>query len=489
MRVLLINPATVFYGHSPSEPLGTLCIGSFLEEKGHTVKIYDRTLRMDPVEKITEQFKPDVVGVSFMSISSITDGSKMCEYFHDKGYPVIAGGMGVTSLYREALQTGHIDYVVMGEGELTFLETLEMIESKGSPEGIDGLAYIKSGNIIRNRDRKFADLAEFPIMHWNLIDVEGYFQRYFSCKKMLYVYSGKGCPGNCAFCFNERYNHRCVRKRPNDIVLSEIKTLVEDYGADGIYFSDAAWCPSKKEMRDFCSKAIEMNLGFVWGAQTRVDFFDLEDFELMYKAGCRWLFFGVESGSEAVLSRMNKNAIYSKIESTFENCRKVGITSIASFIIGYIDETEEEIKETVEIIKKINANITNVNILSALPDTEVYDYAVKEGILTPPATFEDWPKECPMAETAEINYSKVPDIDLMVLRNYFRCQSFFKSDSSAEGKSFEIMKKSVIDEMKNIFTHSFYAFFFGTYHAAKEFITTIFYAKCFPKVLKKYGLK
>ena len=489
MRVLLTNPAVVFYGHSPSEPLGTLCIGSYLEEIGHTVKITDRSVKIESLKKICTEFKPEAVGISFMSISSITDGIKMCRYFHKKGLPVIAGGMGVTSLYKEALADGSIDYVIMGEGEITFAEILTLIQNGGNPEEIDGLAFVKNGKVIKTKNREFADLGSLPQMHWNLINPKRYFQRYIGCKKMLYIYSGKGCPGNCTFCFNERYNRRCVRKRPNDTVLSEIKTLVNEYGVDGIYFSDAAWCPSKSEMRDFCNKAIESNLNFVWGAQTRIDFFSLEDFELMYKAGCRWLFFGIESGSQTVLDRMNKGAIYNDISTTIENCHKVGITSIASFIIGYIDETQEELQQTVDIIKAINANITNVNILSALPDTEVYDYAVKNGLLVPPKTILDWPKEFPMAESPDINYSKVPDIDLMVLRHYFRCNSFFKSDSSAEDKSFEIMKKSVIDELRNIFTHSLFSFFFGLFHAAKELFTTLFYAKCFPKVLKKYGLK
>jgi len=100
---------------------------------------------------------------------------------------------------------------------------------------------------------------------FSVIDVPKYFQSSYGCKKMLYLYSAKGCPFSCVFCYNKDF-HRCVyRKRPIDALLREISFLVKEYGMDGVYFADELWCKNVREMHEMCDALKSLQLDFVWG--------------------------------------------------------------------------------------------------------------------------------------------------------------------------------------------------------------------------------
>jgi len=488
MNVLLINPATGFYTRTPSTPLGLLSIATYLKERGYGVRLYDRSVEKLSLEEVISAFPPDVVGLSIISMRSIHDGMAVSNQFREKGIPVVWGGHFSSVVPEMILGEKCADYVVFSEGEVTFHELLQAIE-KGEPAAqVKGLAYLdESGAMCRTPEREFADLADFPVIDWSFIDPPKYFERFVNCSKMMYLYNAKGCPGQCAFCFNKEYNRCIYRKRPNEYVISEIAELVTQYGLNGVFFSDEMFCVKKEDLYNFCDSIRRLKLDFVWGCQVRIGHLNCEDLQYMYDSNCRWILFGVESGSPEMLKRIRKGIDFNKIDETFQNCREIGISTLGSFILGFPDETEKQIRETVHMMLRVNANLYPLNFFGALPGTELFDYIVKQGGFTFPKTLKECGDSYPAEKIVE-NYSKVPTRDLYVIQSFFFWLSFSRKDSINDAPPFAFALKAAADAMDHIFKHGFVHGVSSIFSSAARFLTVLWYTFAYPGIRKKYDL-
>lgn len=296
----------------------------------------------ESVKKLLSDFKPDIVGVSVMSSRGLKDAIKVSQKVKDCGYKVVWGGQLPSIQPELVLENDYVDIVSIGEGEETWLELLDTLKNNKPVSDVKGLAYRENGTIVYTEERPFSDLSKMPISDYFLIDVPKYMKSYLGCKRMMYFYSSKGCPCRCSFCTNKIF-HRCTyRKRPNEYVIGEMKYLSKEYGVDGAYFSDELWCLKRSDVLDFCNRIKEADININWGMMMRLGILK-EDYQLMYDTGCRWILFGVESGSKEILNKIHKELDYDEIVPAFEMTRRVGIMTIATFIIGYPDETEEQV--------------------------------------------------------------------------------------------------------------------------------------------------
>lgn len=490
MRVLLINPKTEGYSRAITAPLGLLSIASYLEAQGYAVRLYDRTVEKCSLEAVFAEFSAELVGVSLISFLSVYDAEDVSAFFYEKGIPVVWGGPLASELSEAVLKNESVDAVSLGEGEATWLELTRSVEAGDRDfSKIAGLALRgANGEIKKTEERAFLDLGTLPDINWRLVDVEKYFQTSYGCKKMLYLYAAKGCPFSCTFCYNKDF-HRCTyRKRPLDTLLREIRFLVENYGMDGVYFADELWCRSVKDMHEICDSLKSLDLDFVWGGQTRIGIFSKEDFAYMYDAGCRWIFFGVESGSREILRRMNKRIAYDKIEQTFADCKAAGIVTIGSFIIGYPDETEEDARQTVALIERLDTSMINLNFFLVLPGTDIYYQLIREGKMDP-ITDLGTMAEQELLQRVPYNYSAMPDLDLKVIHSFYMWRSFLVHDLSVGGKKTSFTRKVVTDGLKSVKTGSLKAFFGSAWSAGAEFLRIAWYANAHPGVKKKYGIR
>lgn len=490
MNVLFVNPKTEGYSRSVTTPLGLLSIASFLETNGFGVRLYDRTVEKVPLEKVLADVSPDMAGISLVSYLSIKDALAVSEQIKALGIPVIWGGPLASELPEAVLKNGCVDAVSLGEGEVTWLELADSVKDGRSGFGhIAGLALRgPDGACVRTPEREFIDLGELPDVDWSLVNVERYFQSSYGCKKMLYLYSAKGCPHNCAFCYNKDF-HRCTyRKRPMDAVLREIRYLVQRHGMDGVYFADELWCRNVKEMHETCDSLRSLGLDFVWGGQTRIGLFKQEDFRYMYDAGCRWIFFGVESGSKRVLAEMNKHIAYDKIEQTFADCRKAGIVAIGSFIIGFPGETPEDAKETVDLINRLDTTLINLNYFIVVPGADIYYKLIEEGKYKPITDLKEVAERDPMKDL-DYNYSSIPPLDIKVIQSRFMWRSFLSNNIKVDGKRNSFTKKVITDALKSVKNGTLKAFILSTWSAGTEFLRIFRYAHFYPGIRKKYGMK
>ena len=486
MKVLLINPSAGYFNSAVFNPLGLLAIGSYLRSIGHNVKLIDRCVEKVNMRKEIMCFEPDIVGVSVMSARSIKDGVKVSMIAKQCGTPVCWGGAMSSMQPEVVLKEEFVDYVIIGEGEYTFRELLEVVEAGREPKTVKGLAFRENGKFYKTPDREFIDLAELPVTDYTLINPKKYLIPYLGCERLMYICSSKGCPCRCAFCTNTCFHKSTHRKRPNAYVIEEIKYLIENYGLDGVYFSDEQWCANKNEMYDFCRRIKEENLHFSWFMMTRVGQFSKEDYELMYDCGCRGALFGVESGSREILKRIHKNINYDRIVPSFEELKYIGITDIASFIIGYPGETVEQLRDTVDLIQRLDI-LTPVFHFTPLPGTELYDEVVKNGTYKPLTTLKECAKVIPTISVGT-NLSSVPTVDLRVIRSRLIWKSFAKKDGINDKKSFTFAKDTVLSGLRAISQKGLVLFLVDGFSAFCEFIYIFWFAHVYPGIRKKYGL-
>ncbi|MBQ7740640.1 MAG: B12-binding domain-containing radical SAM protein [Eubacterium sp.] len=488
MNILFVNPSIGYFDRAVFNPLGLLSIASHIKRLGHNVKMIDRCVKRVNMKKLYNEFKPDIIGVSLMSSRGIKDALRVSEIAKSMGIPVAWGGAMPTMQYRECLSEECVDYVLLSEGEFTFEELVEVVEGKKEAKDVLGLCYKENGEIIRNADRPFADLADMPVADYSLIDVDKYLIEYLGCKKMMYIYSSKGCPYNCSFCTNASF-HRCQhRKRPNEQVIREIKYLQDNYGLDGVYFSDEQWVIKKEDAWDFCRLIEENDIHIHFGVQCRVGFFTKEEYQRLYDVGLRWVLVGVETGSEEIQKKVHKQIDYNIVIPAFKDLMNIGITTVASFIVGYPDETVEQVKDTVNLIQKLNSSISLVYYFSPLPGSKLYDEVVASGKYKPVKTLKEMSKTVATESLAQ-NLSQIPSLDLKVIRCCNNWGVFTKEDAYRNERKYQFMISTIKSGLHAISQKGVILFFVDGFKAFCEFVYTFWYSHAYPKIKRKYDIR
>ena len=488
MRVLFINPAMRSYVRSPTLPLGLVSIATWLNANGHTAKIVDRSIKRYNISRVIKEFSPDIVGVSVISNKGIDDAVKVSAEVKRHGLKVVWGGTLPSSVPKTVLRSGCVDIVSVGEGEATWLDLLNAL-SNGSPlESVDGLQFLRDGEIVATKERSFIDLTTLPPSDWSLVDVPEYFQTYYDRKKVLFLYSSKGCPGSCTFCFNHSFHRSTRRRRSLQAVIEEIRRLVDGYGMDGVYFADELWAVNKDEMYDICSLLKDSGLNIHWGLQSRVGVFDAEDFRKMYEAGCRWIFFGVESGCPEMLKKLKKGIRLQRVDTDFIACGDAGIVSVAAFIIGLPGETRAQIRETVQFALGLHATQWQFSLFMPFPGSEIYNSLVAKKLIVPPSSLRGLGRIRPTEQVFH-NFSEATDLELKIIRSFFMWKCFVMKKLSKDIKKYGFAKKMIKDAVKNLWHRGTLHFFASFFNAAHMFLSSFFYAHFFPSVKRKYGLK
>lgn len=486
MKVLFISPAVEMHLYSPGNPIGLMALATYLNARGHTAIIRDRAIKKENLDKLFDSFRPDAVGISLMSTLGIADSIVVSKAAKKHGVPVFWGGQQTTMMPEIIASSGYCDAVMLGEGEITFMELLDAIEKKQPFDNIAGLAFMKDGKFVTTPERKFTDISRFGL-DWSLIRPEDYFISYYFCTKMIYMYGSKGCPFNCDFCFNHYYNKNCRRIRDFDIVLDEIEYLIKNHGLNGIYFVDDLIFGSSQQARESCAQIKARGMNFIWGGLSRVGQYSYDDYKIMYDAGCRWMVFGIESGSEYTLNRMNKKITMAEIEKTVADCRRAGIIIIGNFIIGFPGETVEELRKTTREAMKLDINLYSVNHFEMVIRSKICDEMIAEGKFSVPNKLEDYIGLKP-TEMLNINFSQIPKKDLVTIRCFFLWISFASRNIVMDTKNYALAKRAISLTLREVSRYGFFKSIPRVFIAGKNFLYHMYHANFHRSILKKYDL-
>ncbi|MGL1862870.1 MAG: B12-binding domain-containing radical SAM protein [Pseudodesulfovibrio sp.] len=367
-------------------PLGLAYIAAYIGEQGFESRIIDGLVSPMPYPELLEiASEYDIVGISVVSTYAFR-AIEMIKAFKDGGLksPIVVGGPHVTAL-PESLLTFGADYAVLGEGEVTSLELFKTLTSGGTPSVVKGIAYLEDGALIKTEKRSpIANLDDIPIPARDLLDMELYSgsiarAKNYPSHSML---ASRGCPGVCTFCSKKTFGTK-VRRFSIDRIAEEMFLLRDKYGANDIALMDDNFTTDFNAVHGLCEILTQKNFGKSWSVEARVDGVDKNIFSSLKQAGCDYIAYGIESGSQRVLNSINKKIDKAQIRETIQLTKEAGLHIRGYFIIGFPGETLEEIRQSIEFAIELDIDVASFTLFLPLPGTVEYRRALTSG------TFDD----------------------------------------------------------------------------------------------------
>ncbi|MCE1226098.1 MAG: B12-binding domain-containing radical SAM protein [Geobacteraceae bacterium] len=406
-EVVLINPPMRMdqvYGEfsewgSISPPTGLCYIAALLREHGHTVSIVDAEALHWDVEKTVAEvldLTPLLVGIACKSLW-MPSAALVAAALHAKrpDLPIFAGGNHVTALPERTLEENPaILGVIIGEGEITFKELVEALKNGHDWSSIAGLALRLDGKPVRTQPRaRILDLDELPAPAFDLLpDLTTHYRPPLNLVDKTPAFSlltSRGCPSKCTFCDRSVFGNRVTGHSP-EYMMEIIRNLHQQYGVCYLLFDDDNLLIRKDKLFRLLDLIEESGLGIQFNCQSRVDTITEEVLIRLKQAGCRRVLFGIESGSPDILKAMQKRISTEQIIRAVNMTQSAGLMALGYFILGYPGETEETLKETVELIRKSTFDDVAVFFFTPLPGSEAYSLVVnnpENGVYQ-----EDWAK-------------------------------------------------------------------------------------------------
>jgi anaerobic magnesium-protoporphyrin IX monomethyl ester cyclase len=360
-------------------PLGLGYIAAFLKQKNISVEIVDCTfLTKEKALKKIVKSKPNIIGIQ--SMYSMRDTSlELARVLRGQCDLLVAGGALPT--INPELFLPDFDVVVVGEGEQTMLELVNMLIEGGSLAEISGIVYKdkETSQVRRTSPRPLIsdlDLLPFPSRDlFNNVSYKNYYYRKFGYKTTA-ILTSRGCPFDCDFCSKPIFGNE-FRSRSASKIVDEIESVIS-FGYDRIWFADDCFTLNRGRLIEVCDDIIDRKLRIGWECLSRVDTFDSEIAEKMKKAGCLRIFFGIESGNDFVLRIMKKQITTRQASIATQICKKKGIKAGAFFILGYPGENYQTILDTVKFASSLPLDYLSFTLPYPIPGTALFERIKKE---------------------------------------------------------------------------------------------------------------
>jgi len=391
-RVLFIQPGPQDFWEARSAykemlpHIGLAYVAATTRAAGHAVAVIDAYAEGASLRSVVNRatrFAPDVIAVTANS-RQIFDAATTAQALRRAipGAATVLGGYHVTAVPEETLRAfPEWDYAVYGEGERAVVELIERLGDPRACAETPGVVARHGDEILHGPDREnIAHLDALPLPAFDLFDLRHYYGPYTHRRhRALTLTTARGCPYKCVFCQNTgglKYRYRSI-----ELVMEEIEHNLRVHAAQWLFFTDETFTLNRKRATAFCEAMIAKGLhrDVRWFCGTRVDAVDRELIALMKRAGCFSIFFGVESGSEEMLSAMKKKINKEEAARAVRWAREAGIFTHTGWIFGNPNETRETILETIRFAIDIDSDSCSFNVMIPYPGTEILRMA-REGL-------------------------------------------------------------------------------------------------------------
>jgi len=409
MKILLIRPPTKNLISTPVPkyivenqgiypPLGLMYVASYIRKNtNNEVFILDcelEDLDYDEIKKKIEKINPCIVGIQTLTFSLI-DALNVAKIVKriDKNIILVMGGRHVDLFPLETISFSFIDYLILGEGEFAFTEFIETISNQKNLEKINGIVYKKNKKVILNNKTKLIEnLDTLPFPARDLTKYKNYYSIFSLNKSFTTMMTSRGCPYSCIFCDNR---WKKIRLRSAKNVVDEIEECV-DLGIKEIFIFDDTFSVRKKRVLDICDEIKKRKIDISFAIRTRIDLVDKEMITELKKAGCERIQYGIESGVQRILDKINKGIDIQQIKKVVKLTKESEITTYADFMIGLPGETKTDILKTLNFANELNLDFAQFSITTPLPGTELYGLGIKNNF------FNDFWRE--FAKNPEIKF-------------------------------------------------------------------------------------
>lgn len=397
MRILLINPPreNELLGNNPAiideergynPPLGLLYLAGYVERfSDHRVEVLDAQVEELSYEALQQEVvyrRPDVVGLTAMTFTLI-DVIKTAKLVKSVNplTPVVLGGPHVHLYPQETLDIAEVDYLVLGEGEVTFAQLLARI---GDPEGlakVKGIAFRSNGRTVNTGIRALADdLDSLPFPARHLTPYEKYSSVIAKRAPITTMFTSRGCPYKCIFCDRPHLGKQ-FRARSAKNVVDEMEECV-NMGIREFLVYDDTFTIQRQRVLDVCDEIIRRKLDIGWDIRARVNTVDENMLRKLRHANCERIHYGVEAGTDRVLKILQKGITVEQARRAFRLTTKAGISTLAYFMVGSPTETREEVMETIRFAKSLGPDFVHITIVTPFPGTKLYSMGLDQGQFT-----------------------------------------------------------------------------------------------------------
>lgn len=344
---LVGNETSVFQSQMRLPLMGTLYLGTILEQAGFDVHIYNENIlpgRIDPFD-----IEADVYCISSLTVSASRARSFAVELRHI--YPsarIIVGGIHASLLPEEF--TDVADHVVIGEAEALIVD---LVEGRIAQKIVAGAPV--------------ADLDALPVVNYGLLE---------GCERMdvIPVMTSRGCPFDCNFCTVTKVFGKRFRMQSPGRVMKEIASAFAQFGRRPVFFYDDNLTANRERMFALCELLEREQPDITWTAQVRSDVArDAELVKRMERAGCRRFFIGFESINDETLKAMHKSQTRSDIESAIRTIHSLGVSIHGMFIFGEDHDTTQSLRATVDFAIHEHLDTVQFMVLTPFPGTRVFE--------------------------------------------------------------------------------------------------------------------
>ncbi|MFA5033855.1 MAG: radical SAM protein [bacterium] len=442
-KVLLINPSQfqsynnvkIKGGAIYSPSLALAVLAAPLVKAGHNVKILDLN-KEPPLDTVLETFSPDFVGITFTTLL-FEETRRICQTIksYSKEIVIISGGAHSTALPEETLKELDIDIAVIGEGDFSLLKII----NGENLNNIPGIAYKKRGEIKMNPCAGYIEnLDNLPLPAWDLINISQYKTTPLLSRASPagWIETSRGCPYTCGYCtkniFGTKFRFKSVNR-----VLEEIEYMLK-MGFKELHIADDNFTMDTARAKQICEEILHRNLKFPWATVTgiRIDRVDKELLELMYKAGCYRVYFGIESGDQSILDKIKKGISLDKIREVVKMAKSTGLEVFGFFMAALPGETEDSIKKTIAFAKSLPLDMAKMSITMPLPGTALFKELDKGGFIK---TY-DWSKYNLYILARDVY--KHPTISWDIVEKYFN--RFYREFYFRPGYILNFAKKNLV---------------------------------------------
>jgi radical SAM superfamily enzyme YgiQ (UPF0313 family) len=442
LKVLLVNPPRVNdlpvvreerFEHrdvgSVYPPLSILQGAASLRQAGFDVKILDANgfdLRLEHIGRLMSEWEPHlvVIRMAFDCQEEDLKVLQLAKVTNPDCVTVVRNKIiGEVPWFLEQIaRRPEVDLYLMGELDSILPSLAQALESnltqngvmpKKSSDwfaGVAGLAYqSEKAGFQKTPPAPLMNVEVAPFPAYDLLpSIEPYHTGVFQ-DTFAMIQTSRGCPFGCTFC---AYALEKFRPRPHQAVVEELKWLKTQFGVKHVLFFDDVLSLNTGRVGDMADTLTRENVGIEWVCCTRANLVDTDTLKRMYRAGCRELAVGIESGSEKILMDINKGVTKQEIAACADSCRESGVLFYGMTICGLPGETEETWHETINFIKDIDPYYTQFCFSTPFPNTDMYGWYEKNHYLQ----HKDWSKYSPLAPVPVVRTETLTSQDLVRLR-------------------------------------------------------------------------
>jgi len=362
----------------PYPPLGLLYISAFLEQHNINHQVFDSTFSSEEkwMENIRQQ-QPKVIAfytnlMTKIKILSIIKKLKSSEEF--KGIKILLGGPDITYNSENYLKYG-ANFLIIGEGEETFLEFSNQFFGEQKFENVDGLIFKnKSGNTVKNPPRKkMKEIDDLSFPNRKKIDLSLYLDTWKTHhgKSTLNISTQRGCPYTCQWCSTAVYGQSYRRRSPK-LVVDEIEYLIKTYNPDTLWFVDDVFTVSHKWIAAFSIEMKNRGISIPFECITRAERLSETILQQLKEAGCFRIWIGAESGSQRIIDLMKRQVDINKVRDMMQLTQQYGIEAGTFIMVGYPTETKEDIDLTIGYLKAANPSQFTITVAYPIKGTGLY---------------------------------------------------------------------------------------------------------------------